>query len=221
MSIPWRIGRYDISLAVDTGACANLLSYTSFLCLKDRMPFTNWELRQPDVSLLGVSGTQLHIMGVVTLRFRVARNQSPICADFHVIDNFPLPSDGLLGLGTLSKYNISVCPRSRTVKFRQSDYSALDKSSPLLTSDVIAPVASIPCQDAFPGCVRGGSGDISGVRGANWSLVSAVLSDGQRFHSQTLTKVPVRLPDVKVGTDVVCLSETLRVKGLSLESTLS
>ena len=48
-----------MSLAMDTGACVNILSYNSFMQLRDRMPSMDWVLKPPDVDLKGVSGTSL------------------------------------------------------------------------------------------------------------------------------------------------------------------
>ena len=213
MSIPWRIGRCDIALAVDTGACVNILSANSFLELQKRMPNTNWQIQSPDVCLRGVSGTSLNVVGRVKLTIRISKRSSPIETEFHIIKDFPLPADGLLGLQTMVVNKIKVDPTNRSIQLNHSSYLALPHSSPLLTPKVVTTISSDRTQ--------GGEGGKLGVRGSNWTSVSGVLSDGQRFHSQTLTKVPVRLPDVKDGTDVVCISESLRVKGLSLESTLS
>ena len=48
-----------------------------------------------------------------------------------------------------------------------------------------------------------------------------MLTCYQRLHISELARLTVRLSGLKVGTDVVCISESVRVKGLSLESTLS
>ncbi|XP_042239223.1 ionotropic receptor 21a-like [Homarus americanus] len=55
----------------------------------------------------------------------------------------------------------------------------------------------------------------------DWSIVSAVLTGTQHFQNEEITRATVRLPDVNTGTDVVCLSESAKIKGLSFESTLS
>ena len=40
LSVPWRIGKCKLTLAVDTGACANIISQESLHELKKSMPYT-------------------------------------------------------------------------------------------------------------------------------------------------------------------------------------
>ena len=142
LSVPWKVGRCMLALAMDTGACANLLSYRSYLQMKDQMPFTNWQMSAPDAVLQGLSGTPLNVLGKVTLKLKLTNHPFPFVADFHVVDSFPLPCDGLLGLDMMSDHGISVCPNSRTIKVGQTSYSALHKSYSLLTP-LTAPVMQV------------------------------------------------------------------------------
>ena len=234
LSVPWIIGKCKLTLAVDTGACANILSKQAVDELIRVMPYTHWKIYPPDVQLSSVTGDILNIIGGITLTLKISKCTKPVIADFYIVENFPLPSDGLLGLETMSQYNIGIHPASKSITLGDIDYFALSSSRPFLRPNVAiddsskllgsqSGVLSGVAKESLIACETppGRHSDISDGRGTNWTLVSGVLSGGQRFHSQTLARVQVRLPDALEGTDVVCLSETVRVKGLSLESTLS
>ncbi|KAG7160803.1 hypothetical protein Hamer_G024969 [Homarus americanus] len=96
LTIPVSAGNTKLSLDIDTGACVNVISLTSFTELNRRSPDNKWQIRPTDVDLSGVSGQHLDIMGVITLPIGFCDSSEIFLAEFYVVKDFSLPADGLL-----------------------------------------------------------------------------------------------------------------------------
>ena len=229
LTVPARTGKCQLSL--DTGACVNIISEKSFKELKRRYRGNHWKVRSPDLKLSGVTGNNMDLLGVVTIPIRFSRTGESFKAEFYIASVFPLPADGLLGLSTMRHNHIDIKPHLNAITHRDKLYTAMESSSPLLHSGgvVASTVRTEVAAERQSGLITESlietppydSSDIESKKEPNWTSVSAVLSGGQRIRSQECRRLQVRLPHAKEGVDVVCLSETARVKGLSLESTLS
>lgn len=234
LSIPSRIGKCQLSLDIDTGAAVNVISENSFKMLTRTHGGSRWQVRPSDLSLSGINGKHIELVGVVTLQVRFSKSSTPFRATFYIASSFTLPADGLLGLTTLRANNIKVFTGNNSIEYHGRTYHAMQHSHPLLQHKVSVATSSTgvgglakeqlgqTTESQFSITTPpGGSSDTLCECGPNGSLVPAVLSGGQGLHSQEVTKITVRLPTVKEGTDVVCLSESARIKGVSLEPTLT
>ncbi len=98
MAIPTQMSNIFFSLAVDTGAAENILFENAYKFLKRSSRGGKWPFQPSDLNLSGVTGSNLQILGKVSLPLKLSKRISPFHTDFYVTSNFGLPVDGLLGL---------------------------------------------------------------------------------------------------------------------------
>ena len=102
MALSMKMGPIRASFAVDTGAAVNVLSERAYRALKRASRGSRWLLRPNDLNLMGVTNDPLNILGIVRLPICLGKGTSTLRMDFYVASNFTLPSDGLLGLTSMS-----------------------------------------------------------------------------------------------------------------------
>ncbi len=90
-----------ISLGIDTGAFATLLSESAYSTLKLKFPDLPLELQKYNVILSSVQVSALHVNGTISLPVSLAPDSNILNVQFYVTHQFALPSDGLLGLDSL------------------------------------------------------------------------------------------------------------------------
>ena len=207
-------------MTIDTGAELNLLSESALLALRTSLS-KPLALQQSDMAVTGPDGHIFQILGSLTLRVRFHKRVPPVRVHFHVLRNYLLPSDGLLGLPTLRQLSIHIFPDAGHIKYRGHECKALSPSRPLLVSETNAPppmqqhVASSP-QAPSPLATTAVASPALCLSQA--PTVNVVLDEGSVLPSHSAAMIPVRLTSAPVGADVLILSETIRVRGMRLES---
>ncbi len=231
LAIPARINKCRLSLAVDTGACVNVMSETSFTALKRQFRGSQWKLKPSDLNISAVEGSRLTILGIVTLPIRLTRQDHPFKADFYVVKQFALPCVGLLGLDSLAANGIDVPPKLHAITCNGCTFPAMTSPEPLLSCTPVAASAfsatslsqddSVPCKPSDSATCSVTLSEHSQSVSHDWPLISASLIGDQLIPARTTSRVPGRLDSVPSEGDVVCLSETNHVNRLAVESTLS
>ena len=215
MTVKCNIANRKLSLALDSGACANIISYKSLISLQHKLNRT-WELKPVDVTLSGVTGNNIKLLGMVTLPIRFNKHGfAPINCRFYVTNHFPIAADGLLGIHTLSNMGISLHTHQNTVECQGSKFQIMTNPRPLL-QNTIADTALIP---TVLGTESVESQDSRNVDDDNISPI--IVTKTKQISAQGWTTVDVKIPNCAEGKDVISLSETIKHKRLSLESTLS
>ena len=82
LALPIRVGKHHLSLAVDTGASVNVISEDSYNTLKRNSRGGKWILRPSDLTLAGITGSALNILGIISLPIRLTKTAQPVRADF-------------------------------------------------------------------------------------------------------------------------------------------
>ena len=226
-----RIGSNQVSLDMDTGSPVNILSKEAYEGLRSADQSHISDLTPSDVSLSGLEGVSMELVG---------KTEVDVCLDgvqyfpvvFYVATNFSLPSDGLLGYSTMKINDIDVLPRCDSISVKGTMYRAMKQARPLvgisvgaLTSQeaVIAGQSSTMTDNKMreTRTLARNSSETSNEREADWSIQPMHLASDQRLGAGEVGSVTVRLKEARVGVDLVSMSETAKVKGVSLENTLS
>ncbi len=158
MTLSCRVGKRRLCLAVDTGATVNVMYEEGYKALKRNSRGGACVLRPNDMNLAGVTGSRLNILGVVSLPLNLSRNTPLFKADFYVISDFVLPSDGLLGLRTLRSQGIDVYPQSHSVQYCGRHLVAMEQARRLANLPSFRPRSS----NRSSGRVTEGEGNVSG-----------------------------------------------------------
>ena len=124
MALPTRVGSCNISFAVDTGAAVIVLSQESYKALKRNA-------RGVRYMLLGVTGSALQVLGMVTLPIYLTKEISAM--EFYVATNFKLLSDRILGLLAMKSNRIGINPDSNSIIYRGRELQALQKPMTLVS----------------------------------------------------------------------------------------
>ncbi len=205
-----------LSLGVDTGASVTLLSESVFSALKSKLSHIPLTLQPSKVNLSSVQGLNLDVVGTVTLPVTLAPSSEAFNVEFFVLKEFAMPCDGLLGLDSLVTHNIDVFPNRHAISRRQHSHLAMTVSSPLLSVASIDSRLATPADSAPPSSPMEGKPSPSTTR-----PVAAVVIGDQYIGPSSAARLPVRLRDASVGSAVLSLPDSMNVKRLSLESTLS
>ena len=234
MTIPVVVASQRLSLTIDTGAEINLLSESAFLTLRDvlKLPLS---LQATEVSIKGATGRTLPSLGTVLLKFRFHTRAKPVRVKFHVLKDYVLPSDGLLGLPTLSRLHVHIFPDLGCVKFHGTTCESLQPSQPLLSGRPTShiPVTPAPASKPLPAPqhpsphIPPSSPRIPASSAPLCSSLSQaksaaiILPQCTVLQPHSASMLPVRLRKIIEGTDVLILSESVRIRGLRLESGLA
>lgn len=223
MALPTRVGKHCLSLAVDTGATVNVISEESYKILKRESRGGKWVLRPSDLNLSGVTGSSLHILGIISLPIRLCKNTQPIRTDFYVVSNFKLPSDGLLGLRAMKSHRIVIYPKENTVKYCGRRLEGMKHPTPLVFKQSrVGSLArkgqsSIGKPHLIPS-IQSPKGDMDVTDG--WREAKVIVNANYDIPSRVAKRIKVRVPEAPIGSDV-CLEGIGSVKRLAVESTLS
>ena len=212
MTIKCYVNDSPIALGIDTGASCNLLSCHAFKVLKE---IHDVNLCPSDLSLSSVQGTSLNVLGTVTLPICFDQNSSVISLKFHVISEFALSCDGLLGLDSLSTHNIDVYPSMNAIFTKETFQTAMQPPSPLLTPvcTTLVNTVQVACSSTTPQQVVT-EGSQSAVA-SSCPLQATVVGD-QYIGPTSASRLSVCLKDAPVGSCVLSLPDTVRVQRLSL-----
>ena len=238
LAVPVFVSTQSLAFTIDTGAEINLLSENALLTLRATLR-TPLPMQPGHVTISGPEGRVFQPLGSVLLKFRFQPRTKPVTAKFYVLRGYALPSDGLLGLPSLSRLRVHIFPDSRHVTYRGARYQALSTSRSLLTSvkppdesylvggrpvtssspdghvpliqDVHSP-SQPPTDPDAPHTVSLASA-LESMKARPVSLASDVI-----FSPHSATFLPLRVPKVADKTDVLIIAESVRVRGLKLES---
>lgn len=222
-----------ISLGVDTGAMVNLLSFSAFQVLNAQSPLS---LQSSDVTLTSVQGIPLKVNGLINLQICLSDDSNSFSDTFYVTEDFALECDGILGLNSLISNSLDLYPRRRELSVNGFFLQAMDSPTPLL-SRVVHPMDVVPdtfvhavhavsqsSEQATPVCAPAAvstSGTVESKSSVSTPCqVSAVLIGDQYVGPTSAARLSVRLKDAPVGSSVLSLPDTARVKRLAFESTL-
>ena len=214
-----------LALTIDTGAEINLLSETAFLTLQQSC--ASLTLQPTEVSISGPDGHLFQVVGSLSLKFRFHKRARPVNVRFHVLRNYSLPSDGLLGLPTLSRLRVHIFPDSGLVTFRAHECLALSPSRSLLgdTNSRPPPAGCVTQHSAARASSPHASSPTPPSAFASTALcleqaptVNVVLDNCSILPPHSAAMVPVRLTAAPDGADILILSESVRVRGMRLES---
>ncbi len=125
----------SFSLAVNTGAAVNVLSEDAYKALKRSSRSGKWPLQVSDLNLSCVTGSNLQILGKVSLPLKLSKRISPLHTDFYITGDFGPPVDGLLGLTTIKTHRMIINTLQNTVSFGR-------RINPVMKEQV--PLASMP-----------------------------------------------------------------------------
>ncbi len=93
LALPCKVGTLPLSLAMNTGATINVLSENSFRALRRTFRGGRCMLLPNDLNAVGVSGSNLEILGKIALTVNPGKKACDFCAVFYVTSNFALPVD--------------------------------------------------------------------------------------------------------------------------------
>ncbi|KAK3889412.1 hypothetical protein Pcinc_006591 [Petrolisthes cinctipes] len=217
------IGGIPGALLIDTGAVVNLISKETYQNIRKHHSERSYALQEPQYQLSGVSGTTVDVLGVVRLPVHF-RGSSSFAASFYVVSKFHPMASGLLGLSTMAERKIEVYPGEGLIVHENVPYMCMATPQPKHSDKEVKTV----------GYVRGFEEksnqrvmkqdrlcDTARVEVTRWTVVTAIVPDAHRLQPQEMIQFKVCLKGVKEGVDVVCMSETCKLKGVSLESTLT
>ena len=203
------------SLAVDTGASVSLLSERAFSALQSKLPHVPLSLVPSALTLSGVQGLTLTVLGTVTLPVTLAPNVETFSITFYVIKEFKMPCDGLLGQDSLAAHGIDVFPSRNAISWSNCFFPTMTDSVPLLTVSAVD-ASTVTLDSGTPPSPVEGKRSPSAPR-----RIAAVVIGDQYIGPSSAASIPVRLSDAAVGSDVLSVPDSMKVSRLSLESTLS
>ncbi len=97
------VGTLPLFLAVDTRATINVMSENSFRALRRIFRGGRCTLLPNDLNVVGVSGSNLEILGNIVLTVNPGKKVCDFRAVFYVTPNFVLPVDAILGLNSMKE----------------------------------------------------------------------------------------------------------------------
>ena len=226
MALPVRAGPCNFSLAVDTGASANILSEEAYMTLKRNARGGRWPLRQSDLNLRGVTGSALEIKGMVTLPISLIKGVPVIRMDFYVAANFHLPADGILGLPTMKTNRIDIYPDRNIVTYLGKQLQALESSRPLASRTFRS--VRRESDSRHTDTEAGASLTVPSVYASRkipstpveWKTVKATVVGDHEIPDRVAMHIPVAVPDAPIDGDI-CISGPGKLNRLAIESTLS
>lgn len=210
------MGNRNLSLALDSGACANVISYTSLINLQNKLN-RKWEIKPVDQRLSSVTGHDLNLLGMTQIPYVLPGTRTRLETTFYVVEKLPLPADGLLGLEALSAGQFVIDPGHRRVFQGKRTFSAMVNPRPLHGS--ISAIPTIPTPSPAP--IASSSRVVNAKSdGPKCHVRPLVVPAKQRIRAREWVKLTVQLPIEDKNLDIACLSDSACVKGVLLESTL-
>ncbi len=107
-----------LTLAVDTGATVNVLSDNAFRALKRNSRGGSWPLYENNLNVVGVTGSDLEVLGRVFLTVCLQERLRPFHDEFYVSSKFSLPVDGILGLKTMRNLGMLIQPGENSIIYK-------------------------------------------------------------------------------------------------------
>ncbi len=231
LTFSFSVKSMPIALGVDTGATVNLLSYSAFHVLNNNSPLP---LQFSDVTLTGVQGTSLKVNGLITLNICLPDSSQYFSESFYVTEDFALDCDGILGLNSLVSHCLDLYPWRRVLSIDGCVLNAMNSPTPLL-SRVHSPLnvilepfvravqaVSQSSEQATPAHASVAlplSGSVDSKSSVSTPCIaSAALIGDQHVGPTNAARFSVRLKDATIGSSVLSLPETARVKQLAFES---
>ncbi len=131
MAITAQVNKKAFSLAAGTSFAVNILSCDAYNALKRSSRGCKWKLQPSDLNLSGVTGSNLQILGKVSLPLKLSKRISPFHTDFYVTNNFGPPVDGLLGLTTVKTHGVIINTLQNSVSYCRRTIPGMEELVPL------------------------------------------------------------------------------------------
>lgn len=212
------------SVCIDTGADVSLLTEVAYLKLKElyNIPFVS----ESHTFNAAATNSSLHIIGTVILPMSFHKSDFTFNVTFHIVTNFALKCDALLGFQDLAENDISLFPKQKAVSYQGIAYYAnsdpqsvfdqmtrsvhFEQSPSQLTSKPPSVVISPPVNT------------VDSKRSVSTTDLYAATVIGDQYIGPTCShRVTVRLLKAPIGSCVISHPDTVRVHRLALEGTLS
>lgn len=117
----------------NAGAAIPVLSDNAFRAVT-RASLAPVQLLPNDLIVVGVTGSNLRILGKVHLMFQLEEKVYSFNTVFYVTTNSELPVDGLLGIETMNKLHMVINTNSNTVTYQGQQMRAMDEPTPMAPS---------------------------------------------------------------------------------------
>ena len=227
LHVPVTVDTQQVALTIDTGAQINVLSESALIALRQKLRL-DLPLKPSDVYVCGPTAQPLMILGSILLRLKLFPRAKPVNVKFLIMKDFALPSDGLMGFPTLQRLRVSIISGENYIVYRGQRCLALTSPRPLCTpdnGDSPRPSPAAPTPTSVPRSPPPPQRPCSSPQNASIStcltqapVVSVCLDICSTLDPHSVAMLPVRLKNVADQTDVLILSESVRIRGVRLES---
>ncbi len=112
---PCQVGKYTISVTLDTGAAINIISEPSFRIVRSSFRGGQCRLLPSGLTAAGFTGSNPEILGKVSLAVQPSKEVSAFRSSFYIIKKLALQVDALLGLNTMRELGILISPDSNKI----------------------------------------------------------------------------------------------------------
>ncbi len=131
--LPCKVGTLPLSVPVNAGATKNVMSENSFRALRRIFQGGHCTLLPNDLNVVGVSGSNLEILGKIVLRVNPGKKVHDFHAVFCVTPNFALPVDAILGLNSMKELQLEIKPGTNSVVYQGRQLVGMETPSPLVS----------------------------------------------------------------------------------------
>ena len=210
---------------MDSGADCSLITERAYLKLKQlyKLSFL------PETRTFNaVQGSPLNVIGSVILPMSFHAHDVTFPVTFHIVTDFALKCDALLGFDELARHDISLHPRYQAFSHKGAMYYAPDNPTSVLSvTSRRAHFEQSPLPRVETACPvsHGDSASVSdnveSKRSISTDLCAATVIGDQYIGPTCAHRVPVRVSQAPVGSCVVSHPDSIRVQRLAFEGTLS
>ena len=210
---------------MDTGADCTLITHKAYLKLHQLYQVSF----QPCQRILkGVEGSLLNIIGTVLLPVSFDPHDTTFFANFHIVTNFFLQCDALIGFDVLADNDISLHPKHQALSYGDELFYATPTPKSILTvtskrahfeQSPLPRVNESPLQGQQPALLANAVHSTCSV--STPGMCAAVVVGDQYISPASACIISVRIKEAPVDSLVVSHPDTSKVKRLALEGTLS
>ncbi len=193
-------------------ASINIISELSFRVIRSSFQGGQCKLLPYELTAVGVTGSNLKILGKVSLTVQPSKEVSEFCSSFYIIKKLALPADALLGLNTMRELGILISPNSSEIIYEGKPLKGMSNPSPLAFLDW--PITEEQTVSPIVAKQRLGEGK------GHWPTVLAKVERTQEIPDQAAKIITARVDKAQVGSDV-CIDGAFHTNRIAVESTLS
>ena len=209
---------------MDTGADCSLITEDAFLKLQKLYQISF----QPCQRILkGVEGSLLNILGKVMLPVSFHPHDTTFFANFHIVSNFFLQCDALLGFDVLADNNISLHPKHQALSYGDELFYATPNPKSILSVNKKrvhfeqSPLPRVTDSSLKRQQAVSATAVVSQCSNASQLMCNAVVVGDQYINPTSACVLTVRIKDAPIGSHVISHPDSSKVKRLAVEGTLS